>query len=411
MKKACVLWILVLALVLLGAQLRKENSRVTSFQINNGADSTFSRSVTLNNTVSPGMPAIRQGPDGYRADERNDFAHYPDWKAYGSAPSYNIWTAGEGVKTIYFQVKWGNVYSTVVSDTITLKRLGEMGTLPGLQTFLADPRVESASISITRTTAWKEGTANKYSFDVSYEFQVADVPDADKLSVDVLAVPNINPTFYPTPAGGWTPSATRHYRYTEGTRTGSSIRHGGSLTVVMDRLYSSYQSSINLEWLGEYIKFVINVPPDWPRRDTNHGNNEMSKEIRFTVRSEKSNKNTCECQFLFGTSGDWTFSVATASPFSWIAGSILRLDKCGDTGFSETEVKCDRLPVVPGQGERLVRFTRRPSNQDRSGSVFWKCEGLGNEEPGNVATTGGGPCPGALFKWEVETFFIEAAVL
>jgi hypothetical protein len=217
----------------------------------------------------------------------------------------------------------------------------------------------------------------------------------------------------PSGGGDWPAEATRHHRYNEGTRSGSAIRIGGSMTIVHYGLYALTGSSVGLQWLSELIKFVINIPPDYGYRDSNAGNNQVTKEIRMSVGSAKSSNVCCDCMGLFGIEGrNWEFSLGgSASPLAWIAGSILRLNQCGETGFSGTELKCDRLSVIPAQGERLVRFTKRPNNQDRSGTVYYRCEGQGNWVPGNTAFNEGGRCPGAQFRWEVETYFIEPSIV
>jgi len=399
-------FVIMLAFALMSAQDRPvKRGAVTSFLIDNGAAVTFKTKVILNNTV----PLLR--PDGYRADERNDFANRPDWLPYSSAPEYTFINQSEGIKTIYFQVKSGNIFSSIVSDTI---QYSVPKTFPAREVVpvpTADPRILTAAINITRTSALEEGYEKKYTIELTYDFQVEDVPNADKLSIDILAIPRT--VLMPSGGGDWPAEATRHHRYNEGTRSGSSIRFGGNMTIVHNGMYGLAGSSVGLSWLSELIKFVINIPPDYGYRDPLISNNQVTKEIKFSVNSVKNSKISCDCMGLIGIDGkDWQFSLGGAvSPLAWIAGSILRLNQCGATDFASTEVKCDRLPQIPLQGERLVRFTKRPNNQDRTGTVYYKCEGQGNWVPANTALNEGGQCPGAQFRWEVETFYIVPSIM
>jgi hypothetical protein len=277
----------------------------------------------------------------------------------------------------------------------------------------ADPRITRAFINIVRTSA-QEGThENKYTIELTYDFDVEDVPDADKLSVDVLAIPKS--VLIPPGGGDWPAEATQHHRYSEGTRSGTAIRIAGRMTIVHTGMYALVGNSVGLQWLGESIRFVIRIPSDYGYRDTNIDNNQVSREIQMTVGSAKKSKTCCDCMGPFGIDGqDWTFSLRDLVPqYAWIAGSILRLNRCGDTGFSGEEVKCDRLPIVPTQGERLVRFTRRPDRSSLMGTVYYRCEGLGNwyDLGTATATTDDQPCPGANFQWEVETYFVTPSVV
>jgi cytochrome c oxidase assembly protein Cox11 len=85
---------------------------ITSFQINSGASSTTSKTVTLNNTTS-----IK--PTHYMASESSSFVG-ATWKFYSAQPRFTLST-GAGTKTVYFKVKNSVGESGVVSDTITLE--------------------------------------------------------------------------------------------------------------------------------------------------------------------------------------------------------------------------------------------------------------------------------------------------
>jgi metallophosphoesterase (TIGR03768 family) len=83
------------------------------FQINGGAASTTSSTVTLNNSV------LASTPVQYMASESPNFKGAA-WQAYSNAPSFTL-SATPGTKTVYFKVKdgSGNV-SAVASSSIRL---------------------------------------------------------------------------------------------------------------------------------------------------------------------------------------------------------------------------------------------------------------------------------------------------
>jgi hypothetical protein len=84
---------------------------VTMYRINNGANSTATRTVTLNNTVS-------NNPTEYRASESSTFAGAV-WQPYASAPSFEL-SVGNATKRVYFQTRNSAGPSAAVSDTIVL---------------------------------------------------------------------------------------------------------------------------------------------------------------------------------------------------------------------------------------------------------------------------------------------------
>ena len=91
---------------------------VTSFAINNGAASTSSRVVTLNNACS-------NSPRYYMASESPTFTGDAVWYGYSANPTFTIKSAGNGTKTIYFQVV-DSTYALIsnrMSDTITLNEV------------------------------------------------------------------------------------------------------------------------------------------------------------------------------------------------------------------------------------------------------------------------------------------------
>ncbi len=84
---------------------------VTSLMINNGAASTSSRTVTLNNTAA-------NNPTQCTASESSSFAG-ARWLAYSSAPSFTL-SSGAGTKRVYFKVRNSEGESPKVNDTISL---------------------------------------------------------------------------------------------------------------------------------------------------------------------------------------------------------------------------------------------------------------------------------------------------
>jgi hypothetical protein len=85
---------------------------VTWFAINNGAASTTSRTVTLNNTCTG-------SPTHYMASESSSFSG-ASWQTYSTAPSFTL-SSGNGTKTVYLKVKNAAGESTVISDSIIKK--------------------------------------------------------------------------------------------------------------------------------------------------------------------------------------------------------------------------------------------------------------------------------------------------
>ncbi len=104
-----------------GESTRKENTitlsesitpTVNSFSINNGASSTSSRNVILNNSCSG-------SPTDYIASENSSFSG-ASWQTYSSAPSFTLSSAGYGEKTVYFKVMNSAGESAIKNDAITL---------------------------------------------------------------------------------------------------------------------------------------------------------------------------------------------------------------------------------------------------------------------------------------------------
>ncbi len=84
---------------------------VLKYNIANGAASSITRQVTLNNQTS-GDPSM------YMASESQDFTGVV-WQAYSAAPKFTL-SAGSGTKTVYFKVKNSAGESVAASDAIQL---------------------------------------------------------------------------------------------------------------------------------------------------------------------------------------------------------------------------------------------------------------------------------------------------
>ncbi|MGA2402508.1 MAG: S53 family peptidase [Syntrophobacteraceae bacterium] len=79
------------------------------------AGSTSSRTVTLYNTTTGGIPTY------YMASESSTFSG-ATWKTYSTAPSFTL-SDGNGTKTVYFKVENAKSVSAKVSSTIQLAQL------------------------------------------------------------------------------------------------------------------------------------------------------------------------------------------------------------------------------------------------------------------------------------------------
>ena len=87
---------------------------ITSFSINNGAASTTSQTVTLNNTAT-------ENPTFYMASEDSNFTG-ASWISYSSSPQFTL-SSGGGTKTVYFKVINPAGTSAATSASIVLQVL------------------------------------------------------------------------------------------------------------------------------------------------------------------------------------------------------------------------------------------------------------------------------------------------
>lgn len=117
---------------------------VISFAINNGASSTSSRNVTLNNTCTG-------SPTHYMASESSSFSG-ASWQSYSAALSFTL-SLGNGTKTVYFKVKNpSGQESAAVSDSITLSE-------SSILTLTVNGSTVSGNISPAGDVDWYQFTA------------------------------------------------------------------------------------------------------------------------------------------------------------------------------------------------------------------------------------------------------------
>ena len=113
---------------------------VSQFQINGGAATSSSVTVTLNSTVSG-------SPTEYIASESLTFVG-ATWQTYSTSVAFEL-SSGDGLKTVYFQVRNGAGESAAMSDTISLQETEVTILLPG-DVPLTMTRVPGATYSMGR---------------------------------------------------------------------------------------------------------------------------------------------------------------------------------------------------------------------------------------------------------------------
>ena len=159
---------------------------VTSFSINNGAASTSSRTVTLNNTATG-------SPNQYMASESSGFSGAV-WQTYSTAPNFTLASIGGGTKYVYFKVRNSTtaVESTVVSDTIEYT-----GTAP----------IATAGLNQTVRNESVVTLDGSRSFDpdgktpIAYKWHFSSLPGGSKVLLSNARV--VNPTFIPDMPGDY----------------------------------------------------------------------------------------------------------------------------------------------------------------------------------------------------------------
>lgn len=128
---------------------------VTRFAINNGAFTTVSRTVTLDNA------SVGAATD-YEVSESVSFAG-ASWQSYGVSPAYTLQSAGNGVKTVYFRVRNASgLPSATVQDQIVLNE-------PLPVTLMVGAGATAGNIGATDETdlfAFSAATAGAYKLDL-----------------------------------------------------------------------------------------------------------------------------------------------------------------------------------------------------------------------------------------------------
>lgn len=129
------------------AGLYPASAALNSFSINNGAASTSSTAVKLNNVASCSATH-------YMASESSSFSG-ASWLTYSSAPSFTL-SSSLGTKTVYLKVKNAKGTSSTLSDTITLA----VSLTPP-----SDPGATNLAMSSIRWT-WTDNSSNETGFRV-----------------------------------------------------------------------------------------------------------------------------------------------------------------------------------------------------------------------------------------------------
>lgn len=131
----------------------KSKPSLSSFQINGGASSTESRTITLNNTTTG-------NPTEYMASESSNFSG-ANWQQYSTAPAFTILSAGNGTKRVYFKVRNSAGESNVGNDTISLAEV-TTGAVRGRlhENSVSGPSLSGAKVSCDgkSTTTGSDGT-------------------------------------------------------------------------------------------------------------------------------------------------------------------------------------------------------------------------------------------------------------
>jgi len=348
---------------------------ITSFKLNNGANSTASTTVTLNHT-------LQGSATHYRASQREDFAD-AQWKAYsaGTVPTINL-SSGSGSKTVYFQVKndppiqRGNAsFSNIVSDSIMYMPMVLPGTI--LVPVTIPPQIESLGVSIDYGTP----SSGVYNMGISYSIKVNDVPVDPGLKIDLKVIP------VRVDASEGAPLVTKEITYNDGQKSGSSIYHSGQLTFYLDPrdIGPSDQGGVTGGIIPSNQIQVIKIQAKIRRPN----GSVKFREIRWRTKTVIEGKYIEKCDGPLGDSGDWSFNISSKVPaFAFVGGRMIDLKDCGQVREPGNEKKCDRDPSNTMFGEWGVRWVTKPSDSNKGGTIHWWCEGYSNPQPqGTVATS------------------------
>ncbi len=93
-----------------GTTCSQQAPSLTSFAINNGASSTISRTVTLNNSAT-------NSPAEYQASENSNFSG-ASWRSYSASPTFTL-SSAFGTKVVYLRVRNAGGLSNIRNDAIS----------------------------------------------------------------------------------------------------------------------------------------------------------------------------------------------------------------------------------------------------------------------------------------------------
>ena len=349
--------------------------RLTSFKINNGAESTSSRTVTLNHTL------IGQATH-YRACENSNFqGSNCNWKTYTPAPQFQL-SSDFGTKTVHFQVRNSSGVSSILSDTITLTLPVIVGAVTKPLIPL-DPSIEAASFTVKKTH-------DRYSVDFSYNITVSSyipVLRYRDLKIYIEALPHYL-------VGGdtqWTVLKT--LSYTAGQQSNNGITHTGTVTFHFDTFYGSggyaggggsdvgiIIAAARTAVRGVTLRARIALPEIFD--DANTANNEHEEQFLWEqpkVLKLSHELTTCVVK------DDWNFRVELSGHW-WIVKSYLEVPYFGEnlsplsprhirwTTVHNEHAEFDTNGVLP-LGSYGYRWIKHPTTDDPTGTVHAWCEG------------------------------------
>ncbi len=335
--------------------------RVDSFRINNGAGSTSSRSIVLNN-VAQGSPV------NYRACENSSFSGTGcGWMPYSQAPSFQLSSPGIGEKTVWFQVKNSAGVSNLMADSIRLF-LPSVDLLPGSLTpmKIIDPSIKEAGFT-------PKNAYGSYSIDFDYEVKVPAITLPGNLAQGLKIILEAIP-YHPMGRGEEGPVVLKTLQYDGGSPSGSDIIHRGSITYHFSRIGPSDGVS------GVKLRARLKLPG--MMRDSNLNNNQLDREIGWNrKRTLRLSHDITTCV----SKDDWPFTVRLPG-FGWITSSgleVLVYEQPNSPGSPRSmravkvrgvSVEYDANGALP-LGRYGYNWIKRPTTDSRTGKVHAWCEG------------------------------------
>ncbi len=221
---------------------------VNAFAINNGAASTTSRIVTLNNTCS-------NNPTEYMASESSSFSG-ATWQPYATAPSFTL-SAGNGTKTVYFKVKNTAGESSVKNDTIGLNET----LVPVVNTFAINNGAASTTSRIVTLNNTCSNNPTEYMASESSSFSGATWQPYATAPSFTLSTGNGTKTVYfkVKNAAGESSAKSNSIELNETAGMASSITQYG-ITWTFDKEYQVGQF-VNGDWWVVGPVTIISISP------------------------------------------------------------------------------------------------------------------------------------------------------